>query len=556
MFGITELDELIIQKLERTDVARGARVCRKWHQIISPYLWHDLSCLRRLSDAQKQAFARLVEEDYLCQQRHQALQEQHHPTEHYPQTSTLPTLSPLAKYGPWIQVLPPPGPLLLLFQPTPDPSQLQQAIDLMLHLYKRCINIQIGRLELETRNLQSDEFMKAITECLLPHAHELFLCGSSFLESWRFKYILDRCSDTLEKLIINIAIKYDEEERGKEHSLEGSKPFVGLKRLNLVFANDKSGSKALWPWLWRRCTEVEEITIIGVNDIVQSLVEGMHTYMPKLNRIHIRAGLLNDTMTAALLSTCQRGWKEIDLDMTGTKKEALVKHCPTLEKLTMDASVRFSSGDIVQVLSSSPNLHTLCYTEGIYWGTKIPCIDASSFVDRDSSTDTLKPWKCEASLRILKILILGIPRSDLQGRHVPETHLGQGRAIQGQVYDRLARLTNMETLWLGPQSKKVTQFDCVEMSLESGLWKLAGLTALQELSVQGMAARIGVKEVEWMAGNWPRLRAIYGLKQEGGDGAAVEWLLRHCPEIKLELRFPLSQVRWPAKTGPSGKGEE
>jgi len=526
MFGITELDELIIQKLERTDVARGARVCRKWHQIISPYLWHDLSCLRRLSEAQKQDFARLVEEDYLCQQRHQALQEQDHQTEQYPQASILPNLSPLAKYGPWIQVLPPPGHLLLLFQPTPDPSHLQQAIDLMLHLYKQCINIQIGRLELETKNLQSDEFMKPITERLLPHAHELFLYGSA-LESWRFKYILDRCPDTLEKLIINITIKYDEEEMEKEHSLDESKALVGLKRLNLVFALDKSRSKALWPWLWRRCTEVEVITIIGVNDIVQSLVEGMHTCMPNLKRIDIRMDLLTNAMTAALLSTCLRGWKEINLDMARTSKEALVKHYPTLEKLTMDESLgsSFNSGDIVQVLSSSPNLHTLCYTKGIY-------IDASSFVDRDPSTNTLKSWECEASLKVLKIPVLGIARSDLQGSHVPEAHLGQGRAIQGQVYDRLARLTNIETLWLRSQSGMVKHFDCVEMSLESGLWKLAGLTALQELSVHGMAARIGVKEVEWMAGNWPRLRAIYGLKQEGCDGA-VEWLLRHRPEIEM-----------------------
>ena len=44
---------------------------------------------------------------------------------------------------------------------------------------------------------------------------------------------------------------------------------------------------------------------------------------------------------------------------------------------------------------------------------------------------------------------MGIPRPDVKEDEAEkETYPGQGREMQGRVYDRLARLTNLETLWL------------------------------------------------------------------------------------------------------------
>jgi hypothetical protein len=55
------------------------------------------------------------------------------------------------------------------------------------------------------------------------------------------------------------------------------------------------------------------------------------------------------------------------------------------------------------------------------------------------------------------------------------------------------------------------------MSLESGLEKLSGLKSLEELSVVGLATKIGDKEIQWMAENWPKLRVIYGVYGGGKD---------------------------------------
>ncbi|KAI8346585.1 hypothetical protein B0O80DRAFT_467590 [Mortierella sp. GBAus27b] len=50
------------------------------------------------------------------------------------------------------------------------------------------------------------------------------------------------------------------------------------------------------------------------------------------------------------------------------------------------------------------------------------------------------------------------------------------------------------------------------MSLESGLQHMDQLKELRELNVGGISClKIGQKEVEWMAQNWPKLRRCAGL---------------------------------------------
>ncbi|KAK3811299.1 MAG: hypothetical protein J3Q66DRAFT_404678 [Benniella sp.] len=49
---------------------------------------------------------------------------------------------------------------------------------------------------------------------------------------------------------------------------------------------------------------------------------------------------------------------------------------------------------------------------------------------------------------------------------IEEAYPGEGHGIQSQVYDRLARLTNLETLWLG-SSSNVRQAEGMESNLET-----------------------------------------------------------------------------------------
>lgn len=73
----------------------------------------------------------------------------------------------------------------------------------------------------------------------------------------------------------------------------------------------------------------------------------------------------------------------------------------------------------------------------------------------------------------------------------------------------------------------------IEFSLRSGLAILAPLKELRCLSVNQGAHAIGVREVEWMCKNWPRLRSIEGLYEDDAE-EAVAWLRKHKPNIELE----------------------
>ncbi|KAF9900753.1 hypothetical protein EC991_006926 [Linnemannia zychae] len=73
----------------------------------------------------------------------------------------------------------------------------------------------------------------------------------------------------------------------------------------------------------------------------------------------------------------------------------------------------------------------------------------------------------------------------------------------------------------------------IEFSLRSGLAILAPLKNLRGISVNQGAHAIGVREVEWMSKNWPRLKKIEGLYEDDAE-EAVAWLRKHRPDIELE----------------------
>jgi len=194
---------------------------------------------------------------------------------------------------------------------------------------------------------------------------------------------------------------------------------------------------------------------------------------------------------------------------------ALAMHYSTLGKLSIDGSYGLRTCDMVQVLRSCPHLHTLYYTDRCKGSS---AVNGEAFIDLDPDTGLLKPWLCEGSLKVLMVMIADIPRPDLENKNaVVEAYPGQGRKIQSQVYNRLGRLTSLETLWLEDISGTY-RYDCLEMSLASGLDELFGLKSLQELNVEKMATKIGIEEIQWMAENWPKLRVICGI-----DGDRKNW---------------------------------
>jgi hypothetical protein len=533
MLELPELVGALCQQLSKQDLTQCARVSRKWHSIVIPHLWRDLSHIPSWD-----AFRRMLLEDYLAKNQHHELQR-----ERDDMGQAQP--SALSKYGRWIRLLPNVTDILRKTRPPivafTEQGNQPTAHELLLHLFSRCSpDVQIVSFRCNIKSSGS-EMMEPVLAFTFPRVRDLSfeqfkLHGKSEL-LWLIN-LLDRCSATLRRLELNVSgIAYDEDDNEEESMEIEQGNCISIKELAVRYSYDYSDTKSLWSRLWRRCGHVEKLMVYRIKSNAYNLAQDMSTYMPHLREILLGEYLPSeyvdvhegpsDNSIAALLSGSLDGWKVVrvypsamfDREAMG----ALLKHSSTLEELIVadgDYNTCISSDDIVQVLRSCVNLHTLVFID-THYECSLPhsLVDGRVFTDLDPDTGSFKPWECENSLRVLKIQIGGIPRQDEKGYAYPD----ERHKIQGRVYDRLARLTTLEVLRIAG-NYPAPQDDCLEMSLESGLGRLSGLKKLRELYVMNIETKIGVKEVQWMTENWPRLRVLHGLDMNKGDEEALGWL--------------------------------
>ncbi|KAF8941911.1 hypothetical protein BGZ47_007058 [Haplosporangium gracile] len=332
--------------------------------------------------------------------------------------------------------------------------------------------------------------------------------------------------------------------------------------------------------LKRICLADRGLTYLEVNHGPPSLVTQILVRVPPLEYIKLTRDEVEDEDNGA----------QIAYDSNDNAvKEAFLRHAPTLEHFET-GNCDFSKDILLALLCSSPSLRTLNTIEREY--AYIP----SDEVKLDALKVIETPWACN-QLERFDCRILNIPRPDIVitpfdnvFSHAPIPPPGpllgpapvedqaplagallvaqqESHAIQQQVLKQLGQLTQLRSMRLGRSGRDwdMPQFarlemrgirtmavdayldhDCLELSLESGLDELAKLKELEVLAVYQMAHRIGLAEVQWMVVNWPRLKAINGLRYQDydrevyGDGFGVidepehvRWMMVNRPDIQL-----------------------
>ncbi|KAG0229387.1 hypothetical protein B0O80DRAFT_497541 [Mortierella sp. GBAus27b] len=541
MFDIMELDDMIYLQLGRGDLARCALVDRKWHRSVVPYLWRDLAILENSRIGMEAAFHKLVVEDFLYERRQQRRQ-QGQLLDKNKQRVDEPTQPPsLTRHGHWIRKASEPKELLscLLTQSEIHCRQTELPIEesdypspyeLLRHFYKRCHNTQVDTMHLDPEDFTSDLWM-IIANHSIPRVRHLTIEQSGIpneIDSWKLMHILDRFSAALETLTLQADIKHSEHE-----DEDPERSWAQLKELTLATGYETINTVSFWKWLWTRCSHIERLGVYLVNEpMTESLVQAMLAHMPKLDTIRLKQdqgkplGTEDDQM-ATFLSGSRKGWKSVNasrcMGFGRGSMTALIEHFSTLQELRINGCGNITGEQLVQVLSSCPNLHTLvaiddgAYADNILFTT----IKVEAFTDRSLDTGMLRTWLCEKSLKILKIRVGGIPEIDRDTGINTERYPGQRQEIQSLMYERLGRLTNLETLWLGHDPMfdfreswyyfQIFQSDCLKVSLECGLEKLSGLKRMKELGVSCMDHSARLEDVQWMLDHWPKLRACRGL---------------------------------------------
>ncbi|KAK3811054.1 MAG: hypothetical protein J3Q66DRAFT_372740 [Benniella sp.] len=537
MLGLPELDILVCQQLSTHDLSRCARVNKKWHSIVIPHLWRDLTGLERLN-GQSQYFLRMVQEDYLAVQQSRAPQKEEHGVER----PTEAPLSALSKYGHWIQLLPNLNKLQSVLHEFgsgqgKDPTDWR----LPLHLLTRCSpDVQVGFFSYSFHVNLDRADMRQLLDFTLPrlrHLHIEVRASLAHTKVLELMALLDRCGATLCKLGLDFFICGRSGTDAIEEPTENDqKSWASLEELSLYqwYEYGRIDIKTFWPWLFKRCGQVESLELRKFRGSPEVLTQAMVTHMPNLDQCTLGTGQqsrrIPDVVIAKLLSGSCNGWKRVKLGAAAVFEEmatnALEKHYPTLEALELTGSCMLSDNEVVQVLCSCANLQYFTYLD-VFGG-----LEAEAFIDLDPGSGLLKPWKCETTLKELRMRVTGTARPGWMDESDEDPFPDEGRAIHGLLFARLARLTNLETLWLGDGVFE----GYLDMSLGSGLSKLSGLRSLKELSVRGLVTNVGVKEVQWMVENWPRLCVISGLDDYGHTKEVVEWLAKNHPKIMLNPR--------------------
>ncbi|KAF9936593.1 hypothetical protein BGZ65_002235 [Modicella reniformis] len=111
-------------------------------------------------------------------------------------------------------------------------------------------------------------------------------------------------------------------------------------------------------------------------------------------------------------------------------------------------------------------------------------------------------WVCQSILRLA--IYLEADEDD----HAPMV----SRRKQQAVFGRLGSLTNLRYLELTHGSAQITR--TLDLRLSTGLKSLANLKNLESLSFSGDSQqRTGLREVAWMARQWPKLQQIVGFTE-------------------------------------------
>ncbi|KAF9288101.1 hypothetical protein BGZ68_000789 [Mortierella alpina] len=248
---------------------------------------------------------------------------------------------------------------------------------------------------------------------------------------------------------------------------------------------------------------------------------------PHLKRLEFREQAL-DLQDEFFTSLCSRfprlEW--IHAGKTGFSHSALESvrlHCKDIVSLNLDGARGVQSAALVKVLSTCGSLRAL---------------SAQGVVLNGQDLHSGSAWAC----RGLETLVLDIEIYALStGARTPATALTMTsiQSIRERIYDRLADLSRLQMLGLGGGHAVGTERG-IDLTLTSGLGKLASLACLERLDIRRLARAVGQEDFAWMVQHWPRFRQLdisSSKRRAASDNTnkAIEWLTHTRPGMDIRL---------------------
>ncbi|KAG9061206.1 hypothetical protein KI688_007544 [Linnemannia hyalina] len=284
---------------------------------------------------------------------------------------------------------------------------------------------------------------------------------------------------------------------------------------------------------------VHSLTLFaGYGDVLHSFLEliplssNPRLVFPNLYSAEISCefGESTDQTMAQFLELTGTKWKRLVFNDTSESRygidfgpqsiKVLARHAEFLKVFHWSSETGSSDGLVEQLLRSASKLRELSvvgqYRSSGGW------LDARKIVEIE--------WVC-LDLEVFQCRIRNIPRPDITRDigddptvvYIEEGTLQESLDLQRQVYTKLAKLTKLRELKLGlvievcaPEYQLgdktcEKQFDCLAMTLDSGLDLLKGLKELRVVGLEDMEIYVeGEREQAWFKEHWPNAKIELG----------------------------------------------
>lgn len=295
------------------------------------------------------------------------------------------------------------------------------------------------------------------------------------------------------------------------------------------------------------------------SEAYRSIATTIRGFCKKLTGLHlINCAVPSQDDLCLLLEACREsGLKDFGFPCPPEMKSvfgekaarALLEHCETLENVRLDGCAWFPSALVQELLCSARRLKRFDAMSRFRFSQMDVIINAKDIMQSMSSEERgggekekERGWVC-LDLQSFKCRIGGVPRPDVLTRtngrpltdplHTSSTS-AESLHTQSLIYTQLGRLSKLRELVLGHHEVNMNyvmfldemdtegeyydfynasqdiqggyQYECLDMRLQSGMDRLAGLKELRRVEVEAMAVGFfDDAEKAWVEGNWRKL---------------------------------------------------
>ncbi|KAG0223263.1 hypothetical protein BGX31_008598 [Mortierella sp. GBA43] len=267
--------------------------------------------------------------------------------------------------------------------------------------------------------------------------------------------------------------------------------YPNMKRANFTFQMDEDKEEVVHQFL-QRCPVLESLSYptTAERQITTLIPLIQETDFPRLSSIHLgRYNQLTEVQWCQLIVAMEGRIKNFAIDFNFPSMSTHIGSMLATYWADTIESLRFPcllNSDVQLILTQCPKLRKF---------------DCMWIQDRGDALDDppMAEWICQG-MEVMRLMFIDGRRA---GADEEDCSRREARAV-GRIeraYTQLGRLTKLKELAIGWKAESTFRDrQNLDMSLESGLWRLSGLKSLELLDISNVRRiNVGKPEVQWMA---------------------------------------------------------